>query len=75
MIIVEWKQNNFNKRKKKYITNGFVYYTLKPEIEMWSKTKKTHSDDNIMQEKNVKKHMHTYILWNQLWMCATLDEW
>lgn len=42
-------------REKKNITNGFVFYTLKPEIEMWSKQQqKTHSDDNIMQEKNVK---------------------
>lgn len=48
------KKRTILTREKKYITNGFVYYTLKPEIEMWSKTKKTHSDDNIMQEKNVK---------------------
>lgn len=68
------KKRTILTREKKYITNGFVYYTLKPEIEMWSKTKKT-LWWQLNARKKCKKHMHTYISWNQLWMCATLDEW
>lgn len=69
------KKRTILTREKKNITNWFVYYTLKPEIEMWSKQQKNTLWWQHNARKKCEKHMHTYILWNQLWMCVTLDEW
>lgn len=66
---ISWNENRPILTWEKNITNGFVYSTLKQDIEMW--WKKTYSDDNIMQEKN-KWTYEDYSVKSALNLCATL---
>lgn len=66
---ISWNENRPILTWEKNITNGFVYSTLKQDIEMW--WKKTYSDDNIVQEKNVRTYAY-YSMKSALNLCATL---
>lgn len=72
MWLISWNENRPILTWEKNITNGFVNSTLKQDTEMWRK--KTYSEDNIMQEKNVWTYAY-YIMKSALNLCVTLYEW